>query len=89
MNKELLCKDCAHAILPAWHRRWLYSVRFADCKKSYVEPRFNPVDGTSSPGYYAPASVVRVDRTICGPDAKSWMPRTKYDLFKLIKHSEQ
>jgi hypothetical protein len=89
MNKELLCKDCEHAILPSWPMRLLHGVRFAECRKSYVEPKFNPVDGTSSAGFYESALVVRIDTKICGPDATSWMPRTKYDLFKLIKHSEQ
>ena len=87
MNKELLCKDCEHVILPGWPMRLLYGVQFSECKKGYLEGRFDPVTGKSTPGYYAPASVVRVDRVICGPDAKSWMPRNKQDLFKLIKHA--
>ena len=87
MNRELLCKDCEHAILPSWPERLLYGVRFANCKKGYVEPEFSPVTGKSSSGYYAPAAVVRVDTKICGPEARAWMPRTRQDLFKLIKHA--
>jgi len=86
MNRELLCKDCEHVILPSWPERLIYGVRFAQCKKDYVEGRFDPVTGKSNPGYYSTASVVRVDRAICGPDAKSWMPRNKQDLFKYLKH---
>ena len=86
MNRELLCKDCEHAILPSWPERLIYGVRFAQCKKDYVEGRFDPVTGKSTPGYHASASVVRVDTRICGPNAHAWQPRTKNDLFKYLKH---
>ena len=87
MNRELLCKDCDHAILPSWPERLLYDgVRYANCKKGYVEPEFSPVTGKSTPGYYAPAAVVRVDTKICGPNAHAWQPRTKNHLFKYLKH---
>jgi hypothetical protein len=86
MNRELLCKDCEHVILPSWPERLIYGVRFAQCKKDYVEGRFDPVTGKSTPGYHASASVVRVDTRICGPDAHAWQPRTKNDLFKYLKH---
>ena len=86
MNRELLCKDCEHAILPSWPERLIYGVQFSKCKKGYVEGRFDPVTGKSNPPYYAPASVVRVDRVICGPNAHAWQPRTKNDLFKYLKH---
>jgi hypothetical protein len=89
MNKELLCKDCAHAILPAWHRRLLFGIDGTLCSKDYVQPKFNPVTGKSRPGYYTFAGATRMDTRICGPEAISWMPRKKEDLFKLIRNSER
>ena len=86
MNKELLCKDCAHAILPAWHRRWLFGIDSALCSKDYAKPKFNPVTGEERPGYYVSAAATRMDPKICGPEALLWWPKHKEDLFKLIKH---
>lgn len=86
MNKELLCKDCAHAILPAWPRRLLFGIDSALCSKDYVQPKFNPVTGETRPGYHVSAGATRIDPRICGPEATAWSPRHKEDLFKLIKY---
>jgi hypothetical protein len=52
---------------------------------SYTPPEYNVVDGTTSPGRYDSCGVVRVKKTVCGPDAAAWQPRDKKDFFTYLK----
>jgi hypothetical protein len=59
---------------------------FWQCKLKITEPRFNPVDGKTTPARHERCSDVRWDEKVCGRDAKAWQPRHKKDLFVFLKN---
>jgi hypothetical protein len=85
MNKELLCLDCKHN-KSSWLARLVKNQLAFECGLDWVEPKFNPVIGAERKGYFRSCSATRIDPKICGPEATSWTPRDKINLFKLIKH---
>lgn len=85
MNSEqLLCKDCQHS-RAKWHTRILNDSYGWSCELDYCEPRVNPVTGCITSGFYHSCAATRTDINICGPTAKAWQPRTKKDLFTLLR----
>ena len=85
MNPEQLrCHDCAHSRANFLTRVTRTSFGYR-CNLDWKEPRVDKVTGRTQPGYYAFCSSTRCDSAICGFAAKAWTPRTKKDIFTLLK----
>lgn len=82
--EQLNCHDCAHSQANWLFRLTKFSAGYT-CKLDYREPYTNQVTGRVTAGYYYPCSATRIDEKVCGRSAKAWTPRTKKDIFTLLK----
>ena len=80
----MTCKNCAHN-RGSWVTRNFSNSVWWTCDLAMTEPRFNRVDGKTTPGEYESCSAVRRNESLCGKEAKAWTPRRKKDLFLLLK----
>ena len=85
MNPELpRCHDCAHSRANFLARLTRTSFGYR-CSLDWKEPRTDNVTGKVQDGYYAYCASTRFNNEICGSNAKAWTPRTKKDIFTLLK----
>ena len=85
MNPEQLnCHDCAHSRANFLVRLFRLSSGYR-CGLDWRPDRYDHVTGRTDPGYYYTCSSTRIDTRVCGPEAKAWTPRTKKDMFTLLK----
>lgn len=85
MSDQINCKNCKFN-RASWFTRHFSSSVWWTCELKQSEPVYNVVDGSTRPAEYASCSLVRHDEDLCGKNAKAWMPRSKKDLFLLLKH---
>lgn len=86
-NKSLKCKDCIHSKSSWLARLTQFSGGFTcSIPESWVQPKYDPVIGKESEGYFSSCGTMRIDKA-CGPEAKSWSPKTTKLIFlKLREH---
>jgi hypothetical protein len=84
MTTNVTCKTCTHN-RASWVSRTFGNGIWWSCDLKYYEPKYNPVDGKTSTGYYVDCSVARRVDSICGEDGANWKPRNKKDLFIYLK----
>ena len=90
INADFACKDCKHSFTSLGDK--IFSLGFLQshhykCIKSFVpaHDEMDPVVGKKRvPKEYKSCAVSRINRDICGPDAKNWSPKHKKDLFKML-----
>ena len=85
MTEEVTCQDCVHNRASWLSRTFKTNTWSWKCSLTYNEPKYNPVDGSTSAGYYDSCGVARIKSGVCGPDAKEWKPRSKKNLFIYLK----
>jgi hypothetical protein len=85
MTDKVTCKNCKFN-RASWFTRTFSSSIWWTCGIKKTESYYNVVDGTYRPGRYEDCSTMRLDENLCGKGAKAWMPRSKKDLFLLLKH---
>lgn len=85
MKEQVTCQDCVHNRASWLNRQFKMNTWTWTCTKAYNEPEYNPVDGTTRKGYYDSCGVARVKKSVCGPDATAWEPRSKKNLFVYLK----
>lgn len=82
---EVTCRDCVHNTANWLDRLLNTNHYFWNCKLTWREPEYNPVNGTTSKGRYEGCNVARVREEVCGKDAKAWQPRGKNNFFVYLK----
>lgn len=85
-NRALKCVDCRHSKSSILARLTKFSFGFrCTINESWVEERYDPVFGKTTPGFYSSCNVMRI-KPECGPLGKSWSPRnTKHIFLALLK----
>ena len=84
MSNAPTCQHCQHNNSGFISRYFGGSIWWT-CDLRYTEPKYNPVDGKTSKGYFKDCSVNRSNEDVCGRNATQWKPRRKQDLFILLK----
>lgn len=88
-NKDLKCKDCKHASGSLFNRLTKASYFFkCTIPEAWVEEKYDPVFGKTTPGYFRACGVMRGSYEECGPEGKKWVPRSKKLIFLALKNSD-
>lgn len=87
-NKQLKCKDCKNANGSFWSRITKTSYMFrCNIPEAWVEEKYDPVFGKTTPGYYHTCGVMRGKYEACGPEGKKWVPRSTKLIFLALKNN--
>jgi hypothetical protein len=82
---EVTCRDCVNNTATWMERRFNISVWSWQCRLTWNEPEYNPVDGSTSQGRYDSCGVARVKEKVCGKAGTAWQPRGKNNFFVYLK----
>ena len=84
-DRNFKCCDCKHSQASFMNRLLKLSAGFkCTLPESKIKEKYDPVTGTTTPGFYQYCSTVRLDN-LCGPKANAWEPRNKKHLFLMFQ----
>ena len=84
-DRDLKCKDCKYSQADFLSRILNVSSGFkCILPESYVEEKYDPVTGKTTPGYFNFCSTMRIMEN-CGPKAIRWSPRSTKLIFLALK----